>query len=88
MRPAGERRQRLRAFDKIARFVEDPAVKRQRLIGADAVSVRTFRADCESLRLRQFDGDIFKRAPLGEMPIFERALVNMRRDRLSLQSRG
>ena len=88
MRPARERRQSLRPFKEIARFVEDPAVQRERLIGANAVSVRSFRADCESLRPSQFDRDIFKRAPFGEIPIFERALVNLRRDRLSVQSRG
>ncbi len=88
MHLAGQRRQRLRPFDEIAGLVEDPAVQRERLIGADAVSVGTFRADCESLRPRQFDRDIFKRAALGEIPIFERALVNLSRDRFSVQSRG
>jgi hypothetical protein len=88
MRPAGERRESLRPFNEIARFVEDPVVQRKRLIGANAVSVRSFRADCESLGPRQFDSDIFNRAAFGEIPIFERALVNLRRDRLSVQSRG
>ena len=83
-----ERGQGLRPFNEIARFVENPAIDRQRLIGADAVSVRTFLADCESLRPRQFDRDIFKRAAFGEISIFERALVNLRRDRLGVQSRG
>ena len=68
--------------------MEDPAFERERLIGADAVSVRTLRADRESLGPRQFDGDIFKRAAAGEIPIFERALVDLRRDELSVQSRG
>ena len=39
MRLAGERRQRLRAFGKIAGFVQDFAFERERLIGADAIGV-------------------------------------------------
>ena len=88
MRPAGERRERLRRFGEIAGLVEDPAVERERLVGTNAISVRTFRADCEGLRPRQFDGDVRERAAFGETPILQRALVDLRRDRLGVQSRG
>ena len=87
MRSAGQRRQRLRSFDEIAGFVEDLAIERERLIGANAVSVRTSGADCEGLRPRQFDSDMFNRAAFSEIPILQRTFVNLRRDRLSVQSR-
>ena len=87
MRSAGQRRQRLRSFDEIAGFVEDLAIERERLIGADAIGIWTFRAHCESLRPRQFDSDMFNRAAFSEIPILQRTFVNLRRDRLSVQSR-
>ena len=88
MRPAGEGRQRLRPFIEIARLVKNPTIDGERLIGANAVSVRPLRADCESLRPRQFDSDIFNRAALSKIKLFERTLVDLRRDRLSVQSCG
>ena len=87
MRLAGERGQRLRRLGEIAGLVEDPAFERERLIGADAVSVRTLRADGESLRPRQLNGHTFERSATREIPIFERALVDFGRDALSVQSR-
>ena len=62
VRLAGERRQSLRPFIEIARLVKDPVADHERLIGADAISVWTLRADRESLRPRQFDGDVCNRA--------------------------
>ena len=57
------------------------------MVGADAVSVRTIRADRKRLGLGQFGGEIFERAAAGQIPIFERALVDLRRDGLNVQSR-
>ena len=54
MRLAGERRQRC-ALNQIARLVKDPAFERERLIGADAIGVRTLRADGKRLGLRQLE---------------------------------
>ena len=51
--------------------MEDPAFERERLIGADAVSVRTHRADCERLGFGQLHSQIFKRAAAGEIAIFD-----------------
>ena len=87
MRLAGQRGQRLRTFGQIPRLVEDPAFERERLIGADAVSVRTHRANRERLGFSQFDRQIFKRPVAGEISIFKSALVDLRRDGLRFQSR-
>ncbi len=87
MRLAGERRQRLRAFGKIARLVQDLAFERERLIGADAIGVRTLGADRKRLGLRQFESHTFERAPARQISIFDRALVDLGRDDLSVQTR-
>ena len=87
MRLAGQRSQRLRAFGQIPRLMEDRAFKRERLIGADAVSVRTHRANRERLGFGQLDRQIFERPVAGEIPIFKAALVHLRRDGLRFQSR-
>ena len=87
VRLPGQRSQCLRAFDQIARLVKDPAFERKRLIGADAVSVRTHRANRERLGLSQLDRQIFKRPVAGEIPIFKAALVDLRRDGLRFQPR-
>ena len=55
MRLAREFGERSRSLGEIARFVEDPAFERERLIGAQAISVRPQRADGERFGLRQLD---------------------------------
>ena len=87
MRLAGQCGQCFRPFGQIARLVKNPAFERERLIGTDAVSVRTQRANRERLGFGQLDGQILKRPVAGEIPIFESALVDLGRDALSLQSR-
>ena len=87
MRLPGQRSQRLRAFSQIARLVKDLAFKREGLIGADAVSVRTHRANRERLGFGQLDRQIFERSVAGEKPIFKPALVDLGRDGLRFQSR-
>ena len=84
---ARQRGQRLRPVGQIPRLMEDPALKRERLIGADAVSVGTHRANRERLGFGQLDRQIFERPVAGEIPIFESALVDLGRDGLRFQSR-
>ena len=87
MRLPGQRSQRLRALGQIPGLMEDRAFERKRLIGADAVSVRTHRADRERLGFGQLDRQIFKRPIACEIPIFKAAFVDLRRDGLRFQSR-
>jgi hypothetical protein len=87
MRLPGQRSQRLRAFGQIPRLMEDPTFEREGLIGADAVSVRTFGADRQRLRLGQLQSDVFKRAATCKIPIFDSALVEIRGYTFSVQSR-
>ena len=87
MRLPGQRSQCLRAFGQIARLVKDPAFERKRLIGANAVSVRTQRANRKRLGFSQLDRQIFKRPIACEIPIFKAAFVDLRRDGLRFQSR-
>src|SRR6202042_3954614 len=75
MRPARERGQRLRRFGEIAGLMENPTFEREGLIGADAVSVRTFGADRQRLRPGQLQSDVFKRAATCKISIFDSALV-------------
>ena len=88
MRLGGQRRQRFRAFGQISRLVKNPAFKREDLIGAYAISVRTHRAHRKRLGFGQPEGQIFKRSVASEMVIFEPALIDLRRDGLRFQSRG
>ena len=70
MRLAGQRGQRLRPFGQVAGLVKNPAFERERLIGADAMGVRTRRANRKRLGFGQLDGQIFKRPIAGEIAIF------------------
>jgi hypothetical protein len=87
MRLAGQGGQGLRRLDEIGGLMKDAPVERKRLIGADAIGVRTRGADCERLGPRQLQGQIFQRAPVRQISIFDRALVDSRRHALGLQSR-
>ena len=86
MRPAGERGQRFRRFGEIMRLVEDPAFERERLIGADAIGVRTLCADGERLRARQLESHAFERAAGRQVSVFDRALVDLGGDGARVQS--
>src|SRR5271156_7177503 len=61
MRLARERGERSPSLIEIAGLVEDPALERERLIGAQAIGVRPDRADGERLGLRQFAGEALER---------------------------
>lgn len=86
MRLAGECGKRLGGLGETARLVDDPAFERERLIRAQAIGVRPQRADGERLGPRQLDCQTFERTAGRQMPIFERALVDIGGDNLRVES--
>ena len=68
--------------------MEDPALEREGLIGAQAIGVRPDRADGERLGLRQFAGEALERTAAREMPVFERPFVDLGGDDLRVKSDG
>ena len=86
MRLARERGKRSPGLVEIARLVEDPALERERLIGAQAIGVRPRRADGKRLGSRQFKRKVFERTAAREMRVLQRTLVDFGGDDFGVKS--
>ena len=76
MRSAGEAPQALRRRLRVARLVDQLAVERQGLIGAETPSLRSPRTDLQRLGARQLQGKLRGRAARRQEFVLNPSLVD------------